>query len=180
MNLYAQGASLDSIELTTWLTLAANLAVLIGLILVAIQIKQNTEITRAQVANDWFLADMQLELAMMGENPALAWTKAVYVPDELTQHDAAVLDRYFNYGLVQVQRLQRMSELGLADNRWKDRINYLKWHLGNNVGRRWWAHSKSAFPPEFRATIDDLLESSSFRDNRELLDALISKEGTRV
>jgi len=87
-------------------------------ILVAFQIKQNTEITRAQVANDWFLADMQLELAMMGENPAESWTKAVYEPDELNQKDTAVLDRYFNYGLVQLQRLQRMNDLG-----------YLTWHL---------------------------------------------------
>ena len=166
--------------LDTWLTLAANFAVLIGLILVAFQIKQNTDMTRAQVANDWYLADMQLELAMMGENPALPWTKAVYTPEELTQHDAAVLDRYFNYGLVQLQRLQRMSELGLADDRWKDRITYLRWHLGNDIGRRWWAHSKTGFPPEFRTTIDALLQSSSFSDNQELLDALIIKEGKRV
>ena len=171
---------MESTTLDTWLTLAANFAVLIGLILVAAQIRQNTRITRAQVANDWYFADMQLELAMMGDNPALAWTKAVYTPEELTPQDAAVLDRYFNYGLVQLQRLQRMSELGLADDRWKDRIGYLRWHLGNDIGRRWWAHSKAGFPPEFRATIDELLQSSTFRDNQELLDALIRQEGTRV
>ena len=87
---------MDSSEVNTWLTLVANVGLLIGLILVALQIRQNTEITRAQVANDWYLADMQLELAMMGENPATSWIKAVYTPDELTPQDAAILDRYFN------------------------------------------------------------------------------------
>lgn len=99
---------------------AANLGVLVGLVLIAVQIRQNTEITRAQVANDWFMADMQLELAMMGENPSTSWIKSVYTQAELDRHDAAVLDRYFNYGLVQLQRLQRMNELGLADEQWKD------------------------------------------------------------
>jgi hypothetical protein len=37
-------------KLTRWLTLLANLAVLAGIILVAIQIQQNTDITKAQMA----------------------------------------------------------------------------------------------------------------------------------
>ena len=167
-------------EISGLLTLTANVGVLIGLILVAAQIKQNTEITKAQVANDWFLADMQLELAMMGENPAASWTKAVYTPGELTHRDAAVLDRYFNYGLVQLQRLQQMNELGMAHDRWKDRISYLRWHLGNDVGRRWWAHFKDGFPPDFAATVDEILEKSDFRDNQQLLDALVGQRPPAV
>lgn len=167
---------MDWSEINTWLSLAANLGVLVGLILIAVQIKQNTEITRAQVANDWFMADMQLELAMMGETPATSWIKSVYAPDELDREDAAVLDRYFNYGLVQLQRLQRMNELGLADEKWKDRIGYLRWHLGNEVGRRWWAHFRLGFPKEFAAMVEEILEHSDFRQNQELLDALLEGE----
>ena len=161
---------------TRWLTLAANLAVLGGLILVAIQIEQNTAITRAQVANDYFLADMQFELAMMGDDPAASWIKAVYTPNELTPHDAAVVDRYFNYGLVQLQRLERMNELGLADNRWEDRIEYLRWHLGNEVGRRWWAHSRNFFRPTFAGRVDAVLaQDPTASSNQLLLDALLRK-----
>ena len=29
--------------------------------------------------------------------------RAAYAPDDLTSEDAVVLDRYFNYGLVQIQ-----------------------------------------------------------------------------
>jgi hypothetical protein len=163
-------------EVNSWLTLAANVGVLVGLILVAAQIKQHTKITRAQVENDWYLADMQLELAMMGENPAASWAKAIYTPGELTHQDAAVLDRYFNYGLVQLQRLQRMNERGMADDRWTDRISYLRWHLGNDVGRRWWAHFKDGFPAEFAATVDEILKGGDFQDNQELLDALVGQQ----
>ena len=92
----------------------ANLGVLVGLLLVSMQISQSTDIARAQLANDYYLADMQLELSMMGESPVDSWTRAVHTPDDITPHDAAVLDRFFNYGLVQVRRLQQMQQLGLA------------------------------------------------------------------
>jgi len=82
------------------LTLAANVGVLGGLILVAFQINQYTQITKAQITNDYYFADMQLELAMMGDNPASSWTKAVYTPNDLTNEDAVVVDRYFNYRLL--------------------------------------------------------------------------------
>jgi hypothetical protein len=164
----------DSSELNTWLTLAANVGVLIGLILVALQIRQNTAITRAKVINEWYMADMQLELAMMGDNPAASWVKAIYSPDALDALDAAVVDRYYNYGLVQVQRLQRMYELGVADEQWKERAAYLRWHLGSPGGQRWWRHFRGNCSPEFAAMVDEMLADGEFRMNRDALDALRS------
>jgi hypothetical protein len=116
---------------------------------------------------------MQLELAMMGDNPANSWTKAIYTPNDLTNEDAAVVDRYFNYGLVQIQRLQEMHELGLADEDRENRIGYLGWHLGNEGGRRWWAYSKEGFSDDFVRTVDEILAGAEHRDNQDLLDALM-------
>ena len=160
-------------KVNDWLTFSANLGVITGLILVAVQINQNTQITKAQIANDYYLADMTLELAMMGDNPAKSWIKAVYTPNELNQEDTAIIDRYFNYGLVQIQRLQKMHELGLAPDDWEERIGYLKWHFGNEVGRRWWAYSKEGFPENFIQEVDENLARGDFQDNRMLLDALM-------
>ena len=49
-----------------WISIVANIGVVIGLVLVALQIRQNTDITKAQITNDYYLADMELELKMMG------------------------------------------------------------------------------------------------------------------
>ena len=49
---------MDSEKITRWLTLAANVGVIAGLVLVAVQINQNTQITKAQIANDYFLAEV--------------------------------------------------------------------------------------------------------------------------
>ena len=164
---------METDKVNRWLTLAANVGVLGGLILVAFQINQSTEITKAQLANDYYLADMQIELAMMGDEPVKSWIKAVYTPDDLNQEDAAVLDRYFNFGLIQLNRLQKMHELGLATDDWADRIDYLDWHLGNEVGRRWWSHSRKGYRAEFVRMIDDVLAESDYRDNQRQLDSML-------
>lgn len=164
---------MGSEKLGRWLTLGANIGVIAGLILVAVQINQNTAITKAQMANDYYIADMALELAMMGENPADSFNKAVYAPDDITTADAAVLDRYFNYGMVQIQRLQKMDELGMAYEGWRERVNYLRWHFGNEVGQRWWNEVKEDYPEEFREYVDRILTEDSFSSNREMIDALM-------
>lgn len=158
----------------------ANVGVLAGLILVAVQISQSTDIARAQLENDYYLADMQLELSMMGDSPVDSWIKAVYSPDEITQRDAAVLDRYFNFGVVQVRRLRQMQQLGLAEDKvLAEQVNYLKWHLGNEVGRRWWAQYRAEDPDdEIVQIVDQALATNAFDQNREFLDALLPPDIT--
>lgn len=167
---------MTSDKLGRWLTLAANFGVIAGLILVAVQINQNTQITKAQMANDYFLADMALELAMMGENPAASWNRAVYAPNDLTTEDAVVLDRYFNYGLVQIHRLQEMDRMGMAYDGWQERFDYLSWHLGNEAGRRWWEGVREDYSPEFRERVDGILARGDYSSNRQMLDALLSRD----
>ena len=162
---------MDTEIIGRWLTLAANIGVLGGLILVALQLNQNTEIAKAQLANDHYLADMQLELGMMGEDPARSWIKAVYSRDEMTPEDAAVVDRYFNFGMVQLNRLRKLKELGLADDvLFNERVKYLRWHFGNEVGRDWWATSKQFYPEDFTKAIDHVLEKDDYGSNKRLLD----------
>jgi hypothetical protein len=160
-------------KVNSWLTLLANAGVIAGLILVAIQINQNTQITKAQMLNDYYLADMNLELAMMGDDPAISWTKAVYAPDELNHIDAAILDRYFNFGMIQIDRLRKMHEMGMADDDWEARIGYLNWHLGNEVGRRWWANYKGDSSSEFTLMVDEILARGNHKGNQILLDSLM-------
>jgi len=170
---------MNKTDLGRAVSVLANIGVLAGLLLVAIQISQSTDIARAQLENDYYLADMQLELAMMGDSPVESWLKAVYAPDEMTPRDAAVLDRYFNFGLVQVRRLRQMQQLGLAeDDVLAEQVNYLEWHLGNEVGRRWWAQYRRDDPDdEIVKLVDRALSTANYRQNREFLDGLLRSAG---
>ena len=161
-------------KLNRWFTMLVNLSVLAGIFLVAIQIQQNTDITKAQMANEYYLLDAQLELTMMGESPALSLEKAIYFPYELNQEDAVILDRYFNFGILQLQRIRKMIELGVADEElYQERARYLIWHLGNEAGRRWWNQYALGEPNELSRDIETVLAGSNFQINKEVLDALL-------
>lgn len=148
-------------------------AVIISLIYVARQISQNNNIAKAQIINDFYLADMQLELSMMGEEPIKPWVKAVLSPDDLTPEEVAILDRYFNYAFIQLARLQKMSELGLATEEWADSVNTARWQLGNDIGKRWWANSKDDYSEEFQAMVDEALVPTDPNPNMRMINSLL-------
>ena len=152
---------MKSIKVESWISIAANVGVIIGLVLVFIQIKQNTDITKAQIKADYHLHDMALELKMMGDHPVASFTKSLYSPEELTNEDRAVLDRYFNYGLIRLYHMQAMRELGLVDDDLSEEISYLGWHFGNEIGRRWWGNIKTELDPGFVKKVDEALETEN-------------------
>ncbi len=112
---------------------------------------------------------MQLELGMMGEDPVRPWIKSVYSPEDMTREDAAVLDRHFNFGMVRLFRLRKLKELGIAvDDLLVERVGYLQWHLGNEVGRDWRSTSKTFYPADFVSVIDDVLADDDYGSNMPL------------
>jgi hypothetical protein len=66
-----------------------------------------------------------------------------------------------------------MYDLGLAPDDWEKRVNYLSWHLGNEVGRRWWSYSKDGWPEDQVERIDTILERTNYSANQNLLDSML-------
>ena len=61
----------------------------------------------------------------------------------------------------------------MAPEGWQERVGFLEWHLGNDVGPRWWKQVKSDCPDDFRTQVDEILAGSGFESNRKMLDALM-------
>jgi hypothetical protein len=83
---------MDSSRVANWLQIMGNLGLIIGLVLVAVQIKQNNDLAKAQLLSDGWLAGIQINLALIGENPAASMAKASAAPDQLTDEDLIVLE----------------------------------------------------------------------------------------
>ena len=64
----------------------------------------------------------------------------------------------------------------MAYEGWRERVNYLRWHFGNEVGQRWWNEVKDGYPDEFREYVDSILTEDSQTENREMIDALMPVE----
>ena len=58
-----------------WFLLIGHAGVLIGLVLVALQLRQNTELLRLQMLNEESYRFTAIELALVGEDGAQVWQK---------------------------------------------------------------------------------------------------------
>ena len=58
----------------------------------AVQIQQNTDITKAQMISEDRAIAVALKLAVLGENPAASVAKSIDSPEDLTTEDMYVLN----------------------------------------------------------------------------------------
>ncbi len=97
-----------------WITIAGNTGLLIGVALVIFQINQNSELVREQLDQSRWTDNMNLHLAMMGENPATAVATAIEIPSALSLEDSRVLDAYLTYWAMYKARDILMYERGMT------------------------------------------------------------------
>ena len=125
-----------------WLTLGANVGILIGLALVIFEIRQNTDLLRLQFINDDLLASAQSESPMLGEDPAEVLMKAMYTPEDLTYADFRIVDAYLVSKMDLLIRRYLLGQEGILDqSAWKTDLGFtFEWLFGNKFSRLWWQH----------------------------------------
>lgn len=96
-----------------WISIVGNMGLLIGVGLVVIQINQNSELVRRQLLHTTWTDDMNMHLALMGENPASAIAKAIERPTELTIEESKVLEAYITLWSLNETRRHIMREQGM-------------------------------------------------------------------
>ena len=132
-----------------WLALVANLGVVGGLILLAVELRQNTQVVRAQASVNLATGQTAAEVAFMGEDTAAAFVKAINSPGTITDREIVQLWAYLNAAVLSVQQTYTMVKLGLAtEEDQKAAARSAAGWLGWNLGRVWWAEIKTDFPSD--------------------------------
>ena len=155
-------------RLNRWLTLGANIGILAGLILVAVQIQQNSQLVRMQLVNDGNLASNELWAPAAGENPSQALAKAIENPEELTFTEFFEIDAYLFSNINLLYRNYELAQEGIFDeSEWQAGVEALApYFLANKFGRIWWREEASLFfSPEFSAFVDKQLEDEKAMDS---------------
>ncbi|NIP54362.1 hypothetical protein GWN42_21260 [candidate division KSB1 bacterium] len=148
---------MDSDRVNRWLTLGANVGVLIGIILLLIELNQNSMLMRGQTRND-VSSELIGLMSQVSNNPQLA--DLIYrvehgeqvTPQEMLQYRARQISniRYFENVFYQYRQ-------GLYDE-----IEYLA-HRQAWVGvwsqarHDFWCNYRQTVSPDFRAEIEGLI-----------------------
>jgi hypothetical protein len=101
-------------KVNRWLTLGANIGVVIGLMLVAVQINQDADLTRAQLFSEATDSRREFNQGMMGSDPMRVVTKSIERPHELTLEELQIMDMYLIAAVNEVRRLELLQDTGLA------------------------------------------------------------------
>ena len=150
---------MDSDRLQTWLTLVANIAVLVGIVFLAVEIRQNSEHLALQLEFQAAQKIFENNRDLQESNKALVFSKALTQPSELSLDEGLIAasivlnlvneweDRYFIY------------ESGLiSDAEWKRHVSEnIAWTLGSPFAKLVFRQNKSAFEPKFAEYVDGLL-----------------------
>jgi len=148
-------------KLNKWLTLTANIGVVVGLVLLLIELRQNTEMMRAQITHS-------------RSETAQSENQAVFNSD----HIPAVISKVRAGAELSAEEMIRYEFYFRAVNRNQDNVlwQYREGFLGENVpvsvrafvfsvidsdelSRSIWEQTKGIYSPEYVAFVDSVLES---------------------
>ena len=150
-------------RLSSWLQITANVGILGGLVLVGIQLQQNSEILRAQMMSAESRSVIDQEMQIIGEQGAAAWVSAMSDPANVSLEHHRVMEAIYWSAIESWRHVEELGTLGLADVDPKNRVSdEAGWYFGNTYGRAWWntRRDDSEISNELKKVIDDAIQRS--------------------
>lgn len=127
-------------RLNRWLTLGANVGVLLGLIILIVEVRQNAELTRAAMETGLNDTLAQIELNLANPEIAAAWVKSVRDPEGLSDVEARMVESHLTAVMLQWDHLFNMERAGLVPRTEAQRHiqNVAPYYFGSRHGKNWW------------------------------------------
>ena len=154
---------MDTTKVANWLQIFGNLGLLVGLILVAFQINQATYLVQNQLVSDQYSDRMMARVAMMGENPADTFAKAVFEPEQLTDTELVVMDAWMEREISYWRRVKQLADAGVyPPELWEQHRTQVDYALASKFGRTWWALSRDQYlqsDTDFVIAIDAVIQA---------------------
>jgi len=157
-------------RVNSWLSFIANVGILAGLVLVAIELNQNTDQLKLQLVFQTTQKLFDNNRDLLGDNPTPVITKSITNPDDLTYEEFLVASSFVLNQLNEWEDRFLIYEAGLISDRdWKRHIDQnVGWTLGNRFAQRYWSVSRSVFEPEFAQYVDGAIttidEESTYQE----------------
>ncbi len=155
---------MDFEKLNKWLQVSANVGIVLGLILVGFQLKQNSELARIQLLYEESNRALELETEVVGEQAAEVWAKSIESPEDLTLAEVRIMEALLWSFMEQLRGTYRLAELGLlSDEDWRRRAEgEVTFYLSDPYSRAWWRNysdGNSTLPEEVRTVVNDVIAS---------------------
>ena len=161
----------------SWLSIAANIGIVAGLVLVAFQINQESEIAGTTIQGELITNSIDYNETLVGEDPATSMAKAIYEPQSLSKRDKVVL---FNLYLAEFAKTFRQEVL-LQPESTPSSATVYRWAnglLNNDYANAWWETMRepllSRLIPRHQQAVDAFIvqQDGAVREQRRIFDSI--------
>ena len=151
-------------KLNQWLTLFANLGVLIGIFFLAYEVRQNTVSIQSQTRATLF-AGAQEELWKNMEFPDVT-VNMFPTEHELSAEEKVRLDAWLSAAMRGREYAWAEYQSGNVDaDHWRNESAVIQVILGTKRTRDWWTNiARDVYRPDFAAEVDELIDQTPGHD----------------
>ena len=172
---------MDFSKVNQWLSLLANFGVVIGLILLVIEIRQNTDfirqeavVARADFGQGSFVDFADVHQILVDPEFANIFSKTVRNLGELTVTETIQVSHFLSRVMTMLFRDAYGARIGVYEMNNELIEDALPQFFGNQFAQSWWQAVKDHYPPEFAQLIDAEMALVSVESNREFYGELHS------
>ena len=174
---------MDTEKLSHWVQIVSGIALVAGLALVIIEMRQTKQLVRTQLIAESEALGLSRNLTLLGENPAKALAKTCDPNSEMSREEALVLNHLYYSHLYTVFRAYEVNTRGgFEDEYWKDigeaRLREI---FATPHGRAWWlAGTKSVKPTPIHKLGNQLLNELGPPACQPAVDAIMDSHQARL
>ena len=134
-----------------WLQITSNLAILVGIFLVLIELQQARDLTEAQLALDRANSRTEFHLSLAGDNPSSVLIRACMEPDNLSPEDKFVVAQVFQARLQHAMGKRNSENAGEFGNNYRGNlIGAFRSMFNYDYGKDYFLRTKELLPSEVR------------------------------
>ncbi len=164
-------------KLSNWVQVAANVGIFAGLVLVALEMQQNSELLRLQLVKEEANNYIASEFSIAGEKYPEVFQKMLSDPENLSLSEMRVLEsKLWGHNVQRWLGTYRLYESGLVnESEWKALVNTdVRFAFGNSYSRAWWEvlSAGDILPKEFVEYVDARMVETSDNYTAEFFDSV--------
>lgn len=149
---------MDKDRLDRWLGTVGHIAVVIGLIVVAIELRQSASVANGELSSQFMSNWQELDRSRQDPSFAAVYSKSIQHPQDLTLDEAVRLDGYYWVVMDQLELARMLVELDLFDGSYEQILREsVRVIFTTAYSQAWWqVHSASADPRTVAIVNDEL------------------------
>ncbi len=149
---------MDKERLDKWLSVVGHVAVIIGLIVVAFELRQGAAVANGELTTQFMTNWQELDRSRQDPSFAEIYAKAIEDPGNLTLVEKVRLDGYYSVVMDQMELARMLVDLDLFESTYEEilRVN-VRIFFATFYSHAWWKSYSPAAHPTTIAIVNDEL-----------------------